>query len=152
VTLAEGSFESNVHVTDNINRTGKNFGEAAAEDRGKFGTSGAGATDAGVRDLRGHNSGAGASLTHALVERLAGPRFADTDDVAGTGGSRGEKAGFIAHRAGRFGTTAVNAKVVGHGLVLTQQACRRSDKGHVLKTAKMHSLRMRNNFIIEASD
>ena len=94
--------------------------KAAAHDLSQLGTGGAGASDAGARDLRGRDAGGGAGLAHGLLQRLAGLHFTDANNVAGAGGRGGQELRFVADHAGGFGAAAVDAEIVGHGLFLTQ--------------------------------
>jgi hypothetical protein len=90
-----------------------------ADDGGQFGAGGARASDAGVRDLCGGDAGRGTGLAHRLVQGLAGLGFADPNDVAGSGARGGEGLGVVGNGAGGFGSSPVDAEIVGHGLFLT---------------------------------
>jgi hypothetical protein len=68
-----------------------------------------------VQNLRGRDSGGSASLAYRFLQRLAGQKLADPDNVAGPRGSRGQQLRFITNRARGFGTAAVDTEVEGHG-------------------------------------
>jgi hypothetical protein len=58
---------------------------------------------------------------HRLVEGFPGLRFADAHDVAGPGRGSSEQAGLVADRARGLGSSAVNAKVIGHEFIFNTE-------------------------------
>ena len=110
----ESSFESDLHVADNIDGRGENLSQRAPDDRRHLGSRRAGASDAGVRHLRRRDPGSNTCLAHRLLQRLAGLRLSHADDVTWARSRGGEQSRFVTHRAGGLGAAPVNAKIVGH--------------------------------------
>jgi len=111
----ERSLEGDLHVAKNVDRRGENLSQGAADSLSQFWTCSPGPSHARARNLRGRNAGGGAGLAHRLLQRLAGLRFTDADNVAWSGSRGREQARFIAYRAGGFGAASVDAEIVGHG-------------------------------------
>ena len=107
-------FEGDLHVADDFDGGGENLGQGSTDDRSEFGTGGSGTANTSMHDLRGRDAGGGAGLAHRFVERLARLHLADANNVAGTGGRRGQELRFVAYGAGGFGAAAVDSEIVGH--------------------------------------
>lgn len=90
-TRAECGFQGDLHVADDVNWRRQDFGEDAANGFGNFGARGSGGADACMGHLRRGDSCGSAGLADGLMQGLAGLRFADAEDVAGSGGCGREK-------------------------------------------------------------
>jgi solute:Na+ symporter, SSS family len=120
----EGSFESDFHVADHFDWCSKDLSKKVVRRRRHIGVSGPGSAQASARNICDSDAGCRAGLPHGFEERC--PRLGPTypHDVAGAGCSCGQELGIIAYRARRLRAAAVDAKVIGHGLVLTQSSSR----------------------------
>lgn len=89
-TGAECGFQGDLHIADDLygRRWGgrQDFGKNAANCFGDLGARGSGGANAGVCNLCGCDSCGGAGLAYGLMQRFAGLRFADAEDVARSGG------------------------------------------------------------------
>src|ERR1700758_4722185 len=94
----EGGIERNLHVPDDIDRSGENFREGMANHCGEFRAGGPCGADAGVRDLLGRDPGGGAGLAHRLLQGFPRLCLADTHYVAGTCGDTSQEPRLIADR------------------------------------------------------
>ena len=126
----ECSFERDLHVANHINRSGEKFRQGAANNFGQFRAGSAGSSDASAGNLCGRNAGGGAGLADGALQRLASLELSDANHIAWSGCRGGKQVGFIAYGAGSLRTSAVDAEIVGHGLVLTQSCCQLAVAGH----------------------
>jgi hypothetical protein len=55
------------------------------------------------------------------MQRFTRPGLAHTRDVAGADRGRGENRGLVTHNTRRLASAPVNAQIVGHELVLSQE-------------------------------
>ena len=121
---AEGSCQRDLHVAHDFDFPGNDFCNDLADGVCYFRASGTRGPNARTGHLLEINSCCAARLTYRLMQSCASAGLAHTRDVATSDRNRGENRGFVAHHTCCLASAPVNAQIVGHALVLSQEKFR----------------------------
>ena len=117
---AEGRGHRDLHVTDNLYFSGNYFCHDLAYRSHNLWTPSARDSNAGTLHLLRINSYRPARRKNRLAQSFSRACFTNARDVARSSRGHSQKRGLVAHSARCLAPPAVNAEIVGHGIVLSQ--------------------------------
>jgi hypothetical protein len=117
---AKSRRQRDLHIADNLDFAGNHFRNQPPHSLCNFPMPGSRGANAYTQHLLRIYLRRAARLAYGLLQSFASACFTHARDVAGTGSRRCEDDSFVPHSARCLASPAIDAKIVGHALVLSQ--------------------------------